>query len=493
MEKCEVWSVMNKTDMPKGRKLIGNRWIFKEKRDGTFKARLVALGYSQIPGIDFMDNYSPVIADSSFRMILLMIQKLSLKAWSIDVETAFLNGNLDEEIYMKVPQGLGGSNNPADMGNKVLRLNKSIYGLVQAARQWHKRFEEEILKLGYLRNEVDPCVFLKQEGNAFCILCIYVDDGIIAGDEELMENTISGLNMVFHVKVQKSIRDFLGCEIHESIAGFVLCQTRIIDKMIKDNRISDLKEKYKTPSAPSFFVVRPNNQKEMIDEVKQKWYRATIGTLLYLVKLSRPDIANSVRELSKVMDGASPAHEKELKRVVNYLASEKDKGLKIEANRDPVWTIEAYSDSDFAGDKDDRKSITGYVVFVCGVAVSWKSKGQPNVTLSSTEAEYVALCETVREVKFISQLLETLNLIYPRPIKVKVDNIGAVFLSKNRTSGERTKHIDVKYHFIREQIDKGLIEIEFVRSEENSADIFTKNLGGELFAYHATKLTVKRA
>ena len=211
---------------------------------------------------------------------------------------------------------------------------------------------------------------------------------------------------------------------------------------------------------------------EGIGEREQKGFRSTIGTLLYLVKLSRPDLGNPVRELSKVMDGASSGHVKELKWIINFIFLTRNKGLKIESKLESKWRIVAYSDSNFAGDKVERKSVTGFVVLVCGVPISWKSKAQGNVTLSTTEVEYVALCETVREVKFITQLLGTLNIDFETPIKVKVDNIGAVFLSKNRTSGERTKHIDIKYHYVREQMDKGLIEVEFVRSENNLADLY---------------------
>jgi hypothetical protein len=171
METCKVWTLIKKCEIPKDRKPIGCRWVFKEKRDGTQRARLVALGYSQVAGVDFFNNYSPVIDDSSFRIILLMIEKLKLEAWSIDIETAFLNGDLEEEIFMKIPQGM----EVQLAETKALKLNKSIYGLVQAARQWHKKFSEEILKLGFMENNIDPCVFMKQEGMKFCILCIYVD------------------------------------------------------------------------------------------------------------------------------------------------------------------------------------------------------------------------------------------------------------------------------------------------------------------------------
>jgi hypothetical protein len=146
-----------------------------------------------------------------------------------------------------------------------------------------------------------------------------------------------------------------------------------------------------------------------------------------------------------------------------------------------VWELEGYSDSNYARDKDDRKSITGYVILISGVPISWKSKGQANVTLSSTDAEYVALCKTVREVKFIAQLLGTLSVEFKRPIRIHVNNIGPVFLSENRNSSEHTKHIDIKYHYIREQIDAGLVEIKFVRLEENLADLFTKNLKCETY------------
>jgi hypothetical protein len=203
-----------------------------------------------------------------------------------------------------------------------------------------------------------------------------------------------------------------------------------------------------------------------------------------LVKLSQPDIANPVRELSKVMDGAAPGHEKELKRLCRFVIQTKERKLNIKTSEDE-WEVEAFRDSDFAGDKDERKSITGYVIFLSGAAISWKSKAQSCVTLSSTEEEYVALNETVREVKFILQLLTTMGISVKRPAKINVDNIGCIFLVNNRTSGERTKHIDMKYHFIREQIQNGLVKVKFVRNKENHADPFTKNLGSEKFNFHS--------
>ena len=181
-----------------------------------------------------------------------------------------------------------------------------------------------------------------------------------------------------YIKVQKNIEDFLSCKIHEGFGRILLTQHRIVDKLLKSNTIKE-DSNYKTPSAPGFFVVRPL-ESEKVNNLTQKWYRSNIGCLLYLVKLSRPDLANSVRELSKVMDGAAPGHVKELKRLIQFVGNTKKKGLKMKFSEEDPWEIVAYSDSDYAGDKEGRKSVTGMVVLISGVPISWKSKGQPTVT-----------------------------------------------------------------------------------------------------------------
>jgi Reverse transcriptase (RNA-dependent DNA polymerase) len=195
MEKCKVWDLFAKKDLPKGCKLIGYKWVFKEKRDGIFRARLVALGYSHIAGIDFTGNYSHVVNDSTFRLVLLVIAKLGLKAWSIDISTAFLNGDLHEEIFMKLPNGYAEVKGKQD-DSMCLKLNKSIYGLVHAAREWNRRFNSEMINLGFKINNADPCLFYIKDKGKICILCLYVDDMIITGDVGLMVKTVEGLRNV---------------------------------------------------------------------------------------------------------------------------------------------------------------------------------------------------------------------------------------------------------------------------------------------------------
>ena len=310
---------------------------------------------------------------------------------------------------------------------------------------------------------------------------------IITGDVDLMSKTVDGLKKVFNVKIQHNIQDFLGCDIVELPGEIQLYQKRIVAKILSESEFSNEKA-YKTPSSPGFQAVRPQSNDEKVEMVTQKWCRATIGSLLYLVKLSRPDLANAVRELSKVMDGATTGQVKELRRLVSFLNKTKDKGLKMRFTHEEPWVIEAFSDSDFAGDREGRKSVTGVALTVCGVPISWKSKGQTTVSLSSTEAEYVALSEAVREVKFVTQILDAIKIKYKKPIDVFVDNIGAIFLAGNRNSSERSKHIDLKYHYVRQIIDDGLVDVKFVRSQANLADLFTKNLGSEAYENHSSKL-----
>ena len=207
------------------------------------------------------------------------------------------------------------------------------------------------------------------------------------------------------------------------------------------------------------------------------------------MKHTRPDLANAVRELSKVMDGANESHMKALLRVIKFV--EVTRGYKLVFELDEsgeAWKMVAYSDSDYAGDSDDRKSISGYIIYLFGCCVAWRSKGQKSVSLSSTEAEYRAISEVVTEILYIKMMVEFLNEKLDQPVQVKVDNLGAIYLSKSASTSNRTKHIDTHYHFVREYVEDGIVQIEFVRSEDNQADIFTKNLLKESYVKHSMEI-----
>jgi hypothetical protein len=217
---------------------------------------------------------------------------------------------------------------------------------------------------------------------------------------------------------------------------------------------------------------------DYLDEERQKLYQSGVGSLLYLVKHSRPDLSNCVQELSKLMDQANTKHWKSLIRAIKYVKATKEYIIKIinSKRKEDECVLEVFSDSDYSLD---------------GSPISWRSRGQKSVTLSTTEAEYVAMSEAVREVKFTFQVLQTMNVQVSLPIKVNVDNIGAIFLAENRNTSERTKHVDIRYHFVREMIDKNFLSVKFVPTDQNIADIFTKNLDNKKFEFFQKKLGIE--
>jgi hypothetical protein len=244
--------------------------------------------------------------------------------------------------------------------------------------------------------------------------------------------------------------------------------------------------KYLTPGTPGYITVRPTDLENAIDPDRQKLFRSGVGTLLQFVKHSRPDLSNPVRELSKCMDRANEAAFKEMCRVIAFVLSTRDFGLYLNPSMrfrefDEKWSMTMYSDSDWAGDVATRKSISGFILFLLDCPIIWRSKQQSNVTLSSTEAEYVAMSEATKEIKFVTQLLESIGIPVEYPIVVRVDNVGAIFMSENITATNRTRHIDVRYHFIREIIEDGVVKIQFVRTAENKADPFTKNVKSDIY------------
>jgi hypothetical protein len=297
------------------------------------------------------------------------------------------------------------------------------------------------------------------------------------------------------LKIEGELDDYLSCEITfsaDNLKGWIH-QPHLIKKIEKKfGPLVKGLQNYRTPGTPGLSILR--NPGTIIDPEKQKLYRSGVGMLLYLVKHSRPDIANSVRELSKSLDGTSPAAYKELFRVCKHVIDTKRLSLKMMPvlDKDGNWHVVAFSDSDFATDPDTRISVAGFVLYFCGVPVSWKSKGMKAVTLSSTEAEFVALSEAAKEVKFVYQVLCSMGIFVKLPIVVRVDNVGAIFIGNNVTVSQRSKHIDIKYHFVREFIQDEFLTVIFVKSAENDSDLMTKNLGGELHRTHSSKLVTKK-
>ena len=459
-----------------------------------YRARLCAQGFSQIPGVDFTENFAPVVNDITYRIVLVRKIIEELESRIIDVETAFLYGDLEEEIYMKIPEGY------AECGYEVepddcLLLLKAIYGLVQAARQWWKKFVTTLVKYGFGLSKADACFLYRKTDEGVCLMSTYVDDNFIVGTTKALDRVERELRKKFVVKIETDANDYLGCE-------FIMSKDKKKAWLGQPHIVKSLEKKFgemvknirstTTPGTPGFIAIKTDFG--LLKPEEQTLYRSGVGMLLYLLKHSRPDLSNCTRELSKMMDGANEAQWKELLRIIAFVLKTQSLGLKMipEIRKGDLWFLQGFCDSDFASDKEKRISVTGYVIYFMGVPIAWRSRAQKHVTLSTSEAEYVALSEVVKDIKFIIQLLESMDVKVNYPIIVRVDNVGAIYLANNKTTGDRTKHVDIRYHFVRDYIEEGIVKIIFVKSAENDADIFTKNLSGEAHNTHSNKLVIRR-
>ena len=491
-----VWRKIKLADKPADRRLVKCKWIFEIKRNGVFRARLVACGYSQVPGVDFTDSYSPVASDVSARVVMVVQIVNTFVAILADVETAFLYGDFKpgEEIYMECPKGL------EHESDECLLLLKTIYGLVQAALAFYRTFRKALQKCGFVPNPADPCVLTRRTATGGVThIVIHVDDCYLCGDEATVNESVKLIEEHFKLKIERPVRDYLSCELELSKDKRTMWvgQPTLIGKLEgKFSKMVKGRAKVKTPGTPGFGIVRPKEGDPVIDPESQKLYRSGVGMLLYLVKHSRPDIANAARELSKCMDKATPAAYKELMRLIKFVLDTKSFGLRLSPNPDLMidgkWNMVIYSDSDWAGDKDNRISVTGFIIFLLSAPIMWRSKAQKSVSTSSAESEYKALSEAAKEIKFIYQLLRGMGIVVMTPITVRVDNVGAIFMAENVGSSSRTRHIDTCYHFVREFIVEEFLKIIFVKSAENRSDGFTKNVGTETYNAHAEHYIISR-
>ena len=430
--------------------------------------------------MDYTDNFAPVAHDVSYRIALARMMVEKLDSLVMDVETAFLYGDIKEEIFMKSPVGME-EIAPGSSPEDCYQLKKGIYGLRQAARQFWRKFVDTIKEepFGFTVSSADPCMLFKENNLGICIIIMYVDDMLIIGKKEQIQEFATMIQKEFSVKIQHNLADYLGCEFYmnkEKTRGW-LGQPSIIKSLEQNFGKKAMKVRLSmTPGTPRFTARRLENEEDKVNAQDHETYRSGVGTLLYLMKHSRPDISNPVRELSKTMDAPTPAHLKEMYKLIWFVLSTKDYGLKFKLIKSiRKWVLKALSDSDFASDKETRISVFGYVFYFCGIPIAWRSKGMKSVVLSTTEAEYMALSEVVKELKFIVQLLQTMNITVELPITVHVDNVVAIWLSNNRNTGDRTKHIDIRTAFVKEYQEDGKIIIKFVKSEDNEADTFTKN------------------
>ncbi|KAJ3691762.1 hypothetical protein LUZ61_020926 [Rhynchospora tenuis] len=468
-------------------RIIGCKWVYKIKRrsDGTierYKARLVAKGYHQQEGIDYFDTFSPVVRPTTIRIILSIAISQQWVIRQLDVNNAFLHGDLTEQVYMDQPPDFIDSSHP----RHVCLLSKSLYGLKQSPRAWFHKLSSTLLDLGFVESQYDPSLFISTNSKHFTIILVYVDDILVTGSNpSFISEFTSILHSKFSLKDLGSINYFLGIEISTLPKGLHLSQSKYIHDILVRAKMLNAKPA-SSPMATTPTLSR--NDSEVFDD--PQLYRSIIGALQYAT-LTRPDISFAVNRVSQFMHQPTINHWAAVKRILRYLCGSLTHGLSFYNNSN--LQIHAYCDADWAGCPDDRRSTTGFAIFLGGNLVSWSAKKQPTVSRSSTEAEYRSLAITCAELLWVQYLLHELHIPLPSPPTLWCDNIGATFLASNPMFHARTKHIEIDYHFVRERIMSKELLVRFLSSHDQIADVLTKPLSTARFLNLRSKLTVTDA
>ena len=493
MDKNKVWELV---DIPPGRKAIGSKWVFKVKRkaDGSidkYKARLVAKGYTQREGVDHGDTFSPVVRIASIRLILAIVAHLDLELFQLDVKTAFLNGELDEEVYMDQPDGF----EAAGFERRVCRLKRSIYGLKQSSRQWYLRFHDSITSFGFEMIEEDHCVYVKRSKKNVLILSLYVDDILLAGnDMSSIVATKEWLSSQFEMKDMGEANYVLGVRIvrNREKKLISLSQETYIKKVLERFRMNNCKP-IDTPveKGLSLSVDQcPKNDKEK-EQMSNVPYREAIGSLMYAMLCTRPDICFAVGLVSRYQSNPGPDHWKAVKRVLRYLQGTKDLALCYHGGD---LKLRGYSDADWASDRDERKSTSGYAFTLGGAAISWCSKKQTCIALSTMEAEYVACSAAVQEAVWLRRFLRSLGLgpHIDEAVLLYSDSTSALAYAKDPKYHGKSKHIDIRHHYIRDMVAQGEVVLKHISTGSMVADPLTKPIARDVFLSHISSMGLRR-
>ncbi|GJZ50608.1 zinc finger, CCHC-type containing protein [Tanacetum coccineum] len=477
----EIRSIMENntwflSDLPPGCKPLGCKWIFKRKMkvDGTidkFKARSVIQGFRQKEGIDYFDTYAPVARITTIKLLLALAAIHNLLIHQMDVKTTFLNGDLEEQVYMKQPEGFVIPGNE----HKVCKLVKSLYGLKQAPKQWHQKFDEVVLSSGFLLNQSDKCLYSKfDDSGKGVIICLYVDDMLIFGtDQNQVDKTKKFLSSKFFMKDMGEADVILGIKIKHENKGIVITQSHYIEKILKKFNRKDCSP-VSTPMDP-VEKLKPNTGKP----VDQLEYSRAIGCLMYDMTSTRLDIAYAVGRLNKFTSNPSRQHWHAITRVFKYLKGTMNYGL-LYVGYPSV--LEAYSDASWINHVEDSSSTSGSVFLLGGGAISWASKKQICISDSTMESELVALAAVGKEAEWLRNLMHEI-LIWPKliaPISIHCDSAATLAKAYSQIYNGKSRHLGVRHSMIRELIMNGVISIEFVRSQHNLADHLTKGLARDL-------------
>src|SRR6266487_1744312 len=475
----KTWVLVKRSDVPPCCRVLNGKWVYKLKtspdKEHRYKARWVAKGFNQRYGVDYFETFAAVAKPMSYKILLALAAHYNLEVHQMDVKSAFLYGDLDEEIYLNLPDGFqdGGD------GDVVCRLLKSLYGLKQAPRVWAKVLREFLVSHGLARLESDHCIYVGKD----LIVAIYVDDILILSkNKRSLRQMKEELKSRFKMSDLGHAKHYLGIEIHRTKEKICLTQTEYITDMLKRFGMEDCAPK----ATPMEEKIRLDIDVagEPLCETDKERYQQAIGSLLYLSLGTRPDISFAVAILSRFTANPHEKHETALNRIFRYLRGTLDVGITYYAAKSPIPT--GFTDASFAHPivKEGRRSTSGYIFFMAGGPVSWSCKRQSTVATSSTEAEYIGQYNAAREATWIRSFLEELGSyrdLIKDPIIIKADSQPAETLALDPAFHTRAKHLDVAYHWQRQQVDRKVFEFEDIPSKDNGADGLSKPLGPQLY------------
>jgi hypothetical protein len=474
----KVWKLV---DLPKGQRAIGTKWIYRNKKDERGiviknKARLVAQGYTQEEGIDYDEVFAPVARIEAIRIFLAFASFKRFKVYQMDVKSAFLYGNIEEEVYVCQPPGFEDPKFP----DKVYRLDKALYGLHQAPRAWYDTLSTYLLENDFKRGTIDKTLFTKRVKKDILLVQIYVDDIIFGSTQDLLCKEFEVLmHQKFKMSSMGELTFFLGLQVKQKRDGIFISQSKYVNDILNKFGYKDVKQA-STPMETHKQITADLEGEDMDVHL----YRSMIGSLMYLTA-SRPDIMFAVCVCARFQVKPKQSHLQAVKRIFRYLKGQPRLGLWYP--QDSPFELVAYTDSDYGGANLDRKSTSGGCQFMGARLVSWQCKKQTTVSTSTAEAEYVAASSCCSQVLWIqNQMLDYGISIMKTPIFI--DNNSAISIVNNPVKHSKTKHIEIRFHFIRDCNEKNLIQVLKVHTDNQFADLFTKAFDVGRFTYLVTSV-----